>query len=413
MKGDNGWTKLIDLIETYYSKDDNTSAFDTWKEFRNLSRKEGQTIEQYIMYYEKYKVRMERNNMNLGDRIHGLNLLCGANLNDSDLRLAMREVDGDQPTEMYKQAKKSLKKYFGVSAVSNSQPKESAVSIETPLKQEIFFSSAEEFESYVAWKQYRSKGKPSVSYNNRPNNNRLSHRNPLNSEGKPLTCRICRSIAHFARQCPHRQEKSPDPPHGENEIFIASMNVEEENVIECRSADTSKGGVALNYMILDTGCPQNVAGSVWTQCFLESMSESMHEKVTEQTSNNKFKFGGGRVFKSLKKIKAPIMIAHQITFIEFDVVDSDLPLLLGKQNMKEWNVLINTGNDTAEITINSIKKNVELFNAPSGHWCINIQPGFPVEIVDVMFSIKEMSKEEKNMLLNAFIDSFVIQLLIS
>lgn len=32
MKGDNGWTKLIDLIETYYSKDDNTSAFDTWKE---------------------------------------------------------------------------------------------------------------------------------------------------------------------------------------------------------------------------------------------------------------------------------------------------------------------------------------------------------------------------------------------
>lgn len=89
------------------------------------------------------------------------------------------------------------------------------------------------------------------------------------------------------------------------------------------------------------------------------------------------------------------MIENQITFIKCDVVDSDLPLLLGKQNMKEWNVMINTGNDTAEITINSVNNDVELFNAPSGHWCINIQPGFPVEVVDVMFSIKEMSKEEK------------------
>jgi len=63
--------------------------------------------------------------------------------------------------------------------------------------------------------------------------------------------------------------------------------------------------------------------------------------------------------------------------------------------MKEWNVLINTGDDTAEITINSVKNNVELFNAPSGHWCINIQPGFPVEVVGVMFSVKEMSREQK------------------
>ena len=90
---------------------------------------------------------------------------------------------------------------------------------------------------------------------------------------------------------------------------------ENDNAIECRSADTSAGGVALNYMILDTGCPQNVGGSVWIDCFLDSTSDSMRKKVTELSSSNKFKFGGGRVFKSIKKIKAPIMIANQITFI--------------------------------------------------------------------------------------------------
>lgn len=61
-----------------------------------------------------------------------------------------------------------MKKYFGVSAVSNSQSNnESVVSIQAPLKQETFFSSVEEYESYVAWKQYRSKGKQMPNYNNR------------------------------------------------------------------------------------------------------------------------------------------------------------------------------------------------------------------------------------------------------
>ena len=46
MIGEDGWKAVIDLLEKYYKKDDNTTAFDTWKEFRNLCRKEGQTIEQ-------------------------------------------------------------------------------------------------------------------------------------------------------------------------------------------------------------------------------------------------------------------------------------------------------------------------------------------------------------------------------
>ena len=36
------------------------------------------------MYYEKYKVRMKRFKMDLGECIHGLNLLCGVNLDESE-----------------------------------------------------------------------------------------------------------------------------------------------------------------------------------------------------------------------------------------------------------------------------------------------------------------------------------------
>ena len=31
----------------------------------------------------------------------------------------------------------------------------------------------------------------------------------------------------------------------------------------------------------------------------------------------------------------------------------------------------------------------------SGHWCIEIQPNFPLEAISVMFSVAHLSKEEK------------------
>ena len=71
------------------------------------------------MCYEKCKVRMTQFNIDLGEHIHRLNLLCGASLKDDKLRIAMCEVDNENPDEMYNQAKKSLKKYYGSSSNSN------------------------------------------------------------------------------------------------------------------------------------------------------------------------------------------------------------------------------------------------------------------------------------------------------
>ena len=109
MQGDEGWKRVIELIENCYKKDDNTEAYESWNEIRSVCRKPGQTVDEYIMAYEKCKTRMERKKMNIGERIHGLNIMCGADLNKNDLNLAMREVDGEQPQEMFSQAKKAFK----------------------------------------------------------------------------------------------------------------------------------------------------------------------------------------------------------------------------------------------------------------------------------------------------------------
>ena len=93
------------MLKKHQSKDDNTAAFETWKEFRNITRMLDQSIDQYIMCYDQYKVRMKDYKMELGERVHGLNLLCGANFSDDEFRITMREVDGDKPDETHEQAK--------------------------------------------------------------------------------------------------------------------------------------------------------------------------------------------------------------------------------------------------------------------------------------------------------------------
>ena len=52
MKGENGWKAVIELLETH-QKDNNLLAFETWREFHTFNRKEGQSINDYIMCYEK------------------------------------------------------------------------------------------------------------------------------------------------------------------------------------------------------------------------------------------------------------------------------------------------------------------------------------------------------------------------
>ena len=68
-----------------------------------------------------------------GECIHGLNLLCGASLKDDELRIAMREVDNENPNEMYNRAKKSLKKYYGSSSISNQTKAAATSSVQTAL----------------------------------------------------------------------------------------------------------------------------------------------------------------------------------------------------------------------------------------------------------------------------------------
>ena len=78
------------------------------------------------------------------------------------------------------------------------------------------------------------------------------------------------------------------------------------------------------------------------------------------------------------------------------MVNSDIPLLLGKETMKKWDLIIYTAKEIAELTIDGKKGVVELFTARSNHWCIPIQPcNVSLEAVTTLFTVSGMSSNEK------------------
>ena len=109
--------------------------------------------------------------------------------------------------------------------------------------------------------------------------------------------------------------------------------MDDEGVVDCKISDIYVGD-AFNHMILDTGCPHNVAGKIWVDCFFEGLSNEELKLVEKSPSTIKFKFGGGRVLQSLYRIQAHILVTGCHVTISFDVVESDIPLLLGKRTVK-------------------------------------------------------------------------------
>ena len=114
------------------------------------------------MHYEKYKTKMHLFDMNFREKNHHLNLLCGANLSDDELRIEE------------KSSKKSLKHYFGSSAISNSTTSESDYNF-LNIKQETLFSSTEECKSYVASKENQNPQKNNLNPSNRDKCNYNNH----------------------------------------------------------------------------------------------------------------------------------------------------------------------------------------------------------------------------------------------
>ena len=86
-----------------------------------------------------------------------------------------------------------------------------------------------------------------------------------------------------------------------------------------------------NKALLDSGCPELVAGLAWVKTL-----ENSHEKVFEEVEREeRFKFGD-KVFDTITFKKIPLKLGKLSEEVEVGVVAADVPLLISKRKLTEW-----------------------------------------------------------------------------
>ena len=142
----------------------------------------------------------------------------------------------------------------------------------------------------------------------------------------------------------------------------------------------------VNHGLLDCGAAKTVAGSMWYDIYLQSLSDTDRQRVTTMQSSSKFKFGDGETVESKYSAMIPCTLGKKAILIAVEVVESDIPLLLSSETMKRLKINLNFEFDTVTIFGESHPVGI----TSTGHYVI------PLNVRDVQVTLLSL----KDMMLN-------------
>ena len=380
LNADDGVTKLIQFMDKIFKKDELSEAYEVYVDFDRFRRSKVSSMEDYVIEFEKLYNKSKKFKMELPQPVLAFKLLECAELDMKDRQLVLTGVDYGQVDTLFKQMASSLKKFFG------QQASESSASI--GIKVESACISTEEanyagsrFNRSMGFRGNNRRGRGTYRGNESKQRGFFNDRsrpppvnkpiNPEGPDGQPLRCLSCDSIRHLVKRCPHSYENMA--PKKVHEAALFTGNTPREAIVLLSEA--------ANSAVLDSACTSTVAGETWMSCYLDSLDKTIRDKVIQQPSETLFKFGGGTVLQSSRKVKFPCAIAGVECEIQADVVDSDIPLLLSKDSMKKAKMKLDLENDSASI----FGKDVQLQCTSSGHYCV------PIDQIDVKVEATEQA----------------------
>jgi hypothetical protein len=346
---------LLLFLDNKLAKDDLEDCIQRFFDFDDIKKTDQQPMAEFVAEFDERYRKMNKKGVTLPPEILAFKLLKSANIDKTVQNLVKTGMNFNQKNELYEQTKKSLLKFSGSNTSASGSDIADAVKLEPAWlaeKEDVLWAAG----GYV--RRDGSGGGRRNGYQERqPRRERVNVRG---NDGKPLQCHVCGSVYHFWRECPKRYDKVTTHEQSGMEIFLSDIPIVEEEK---------------NYILLDTGCTSTVCGKAWLDCYLDSLPDNLRKRVRASDSKTVFRFGGGECLSSLGKYEIPVLIHNHAMRITTEVVDSAIPLLWSKSDMKDAGVKIDFKNDQ-----------VELFNevhamefTTKGHVCINLE--IPVESV--------------------------------
>ena len=203
-------------------------------------------------------------------------------------------------------------------------------------------------------------------YNNVRGNNRNTRmprtRNPPDSTGKTSRCSICDSIMHWANQCPHKEETFLQTDETYYQVVLFQNDIENPESLPTLLHES------LNSAVLDCGASSTCGGRLWFNCYIDSLKDDERKLVTRRPSEKKFRFGDGDIVESSEIARIPITLGSNKVFLDMDIVDKDIPLLLSMKSMKKCRAKLDMEHDVVEM----FGEKIQLICTTTGHYAVPI-----------------------------------------
>ena len=402
-----GIEKLLQFLETIYGEDDMAEDYGKYVDFKNKKRKEGESIQAFIAEWEHAYQRCKNMDCALSDKVLCFELLQASRLQETEIQLVLTGVDyeeGKKNNGLLEMMKASLKKFKGRMVIGKEE-------VEKPLGTELTIRTEEngmskEVETYLVKKGWSKPKKRKRSYSDSAKSGYLGRKNMLDNNGIPLKCHTCKCnhtknctcpcVYHFADKCPKKSVPAEkETAQTELGLFMQLTNNGSENIsvalktspYQLRSSENIleeevcllsanfeqlvySTNVQESRALIDCACPSTVAGLTWVKKMISQLTIAQKKKVIVESSNRIYKFGGGERRASKYSVKFPCNLAGKNIFIKTEVIDENLPLLLGNTSLKAARAILIISEEKAIL----LDQEVEMREEASGHFSLIIGP---------------------------------------
>ena len=132
-------------------------------------------------------------------------------------------------------------------------------------------------------------------------------------------------------------------------------------------------------MITDSGAPLSVVGKPWVDKYLEE-NDMTRDELEKETVEEYFRFGPSEVYRSKYKLEIPIIVRDKkgrkvrIVVKPYEI-DTDVPMLCGKNTLKEWGSITIHNDDILKCTamIDNEEVEFDLEQTKSGHDALKLE----------------------------------------
>ena len=386
LKAVEGPVHIIDYLDKILGKDQTVDRFHRFKEFIICKRTDNQDIDSFLRNFDSNVNRLKAVGQKIDGDIITFMLLLNANLQRWEISLIMSKLDFDEVTLVYEKAKKQMRQVLGShvnsadASVDSSEFKNKLVIKSEPTDEVLATNNFRGgYKRGQGPYRGRGQGRGTGYQGRRPNQNgwkpfqsgdkHSDKKNPIGSDGTQLKCRVCESVMHFVKDCPHKsevvnitedsQESQPDY------VWFTDIALKVDDDPQTMAQFTAE---AINCAALDTCCTSSVAGKEWMKIYIASLPDKMKSKVIGPMNGFKvFQFGNLGKLKSCGRYLIPAVIAGKLDQLDVDVIESDIPLLLSKKDMKKRGMMLNLCEDKVQYGNN---RSENLFTSSAGHYLL-------------------------------------------